>query len=262
MDESTKALIDLHRGVGREGPGDADFSRHILAELPALPPKPRILDLGCGSGAGALLLAEHFGSPVTAVDLAGPFLDDLMRRARAGGLADRIRPLNCDFARLPLGHGSIDLLWSEGAAYNLTFAGALAAWRPLLAPGAVAVISELSWFTDPVPDEPRRYWTTAYPAIGDEARNTAHARQAGYNLVATRRLPAKAWWDNYYLPILARIDDRHDPEPAMRAVIHEMQTEIDLFRQYSRHYGYTFYILTTAPPPAHDRPSPPGRTVD
>ena len=246
MDEYVQALIDLHRGVGREGPGNAAFSRQILAELPALPPKPRILDLGCGSGAGALLLTEHFGVPVTAVDLAQPFLDAMMEQARARGLADRIYPLACDFADLPMESGSVDLLWSEGAAYNLTFAGALEKWRLLVAPNGVAVISELSWFTDDIPDAPRHYWETAYPAIADEAENTARAQAAGFDVVSTRRLPAQAWWDNYYNPMLERIAAMSNPNATMQAVIAEMQTEIDLFRQYSQHYGYTFYVLTAA----------------
>jgi SAM-dependent methyltransferase len=246
MDEYIRALIDLHHGVGREGPGDATFSRQILAELPTLPPKPRIVDLGCGSGAGALLLAEHFGVPVAAVDLAQPFLDAMMEQARARGLADRIHPLACDFADLPMEPGSVDLLWSEGAAYNLTFAGALQKWRSLLASNGVAVISELSWFSGDVPDEARRYWKEAYPAIGDEAENIARAQTAGFDVRNTHRLPAQAWWDNYYDPMLKRIAAMSNPDSTMQAVIAEMQTEIDLFRQYSQYYGYTFYVLTAS----------------
>jgi SAM-dependent methyltransferase len=246
MDEYIEALIDLHRGLGREGPGDVAFSRQILAELPPLPAKPRIVDLGCGSGAGALLLAEHFGVPVTAVDLAQPFLDSMMEQARARGLADRIHPLACDFADLPMEPGSIDLLWSEGAAYNLTFAGALEKWRPLLTPNGVAVISELGWFSGEVPDEARRYWKEAYPAIGDEAENTARAQAAGFDVLNTRRLPAQAWWDNYYNPVLKRIAAINKPDATMQTVVDEMQTEIDLFRQYSQYYGYTFYVLIAA----------------
>lgn len=244
MDAYIQALIDLHRGLGRQGPGDAAFSRRILAALPAVPPKPRIVDLGCGSGAGALLLAEHFCVPVTAVDIAQPFLDEMMNEARARGLADRIRPLACDFADLPLKPGSVELLWSEGAAYNLTFAGALKKWRPLLAANGVAVISEICWFTDNVPDELRRYWKATYPSIADEAANTALAHAAGFDVHTTSRLPAKAWWDNYYNPVLERIAAASNPDSTMQAVIAEMRNEIDLFRQYSRHYGYTFYVLT------------------
>ena len=250
MDDYIKALIDLHRGIGREGPGDLAFSRRILAELPPLPSKPRVVDLGCGSGAGALLLAEHFDVPVTAVDLAQPFLDAMMEQAEARGLADRIHPLACDFADLPMEPGSVDLLWSEGAAYNLTFAGALEKWRPLLAPNGVAVISELTWFTDAVPEEPRRYWEEAYPAIADEAENSTRAQAAGFGVLSTRRLPAQAWWDNYYHPMLERIAAMSASDATMQAVVDEMQTEIDLFRQYSRHYGYTFYVLTAASPAA------------
>ena len=250
MDEYIEALIDLHRGIGREGPGDVAFSRQILAELPTLPPKPRIVDLGCGSGAGALLLAEHFDVPVTAVDLAQPFLDAMMEQARARGLADRIHPLACDVADLPLDPGSVNLLWSEGAAYNLTFAGALEKWRPLLAPNGVAVISEMTWFTDDIPDAPRRYWEEAYPAIADEAENTARAKAAGFDVVSTTRLPAQAWWDNYYNPMLERIASMDNPDSTMHPVIAEMQTEIDLFRLYSQHYGYTFYVLTPTAPTA------------
>jgi ubiquinone/menaquinone biosynthesis C-methylase UbiE len=256
MDDYIKALIDLHRGVGREGPGDLEFSRRILAELPSLPAKPRIVDLGCGSGAGALLLAEYFDAPVTAVDLAQPFLDAMTEQARARGMADRIHPLACDFSDLPMEPGSVDLLWSEGAAYNLTFAGALRKWRPILAPKGVAVISEMSWFTDDVPDEPRHYWKRAYPAIGDEAENTAQAKAAGFDVVCMRRLPSQAWWDNYYNPMLERIAAMSNLDATMQTVIGEMQAEIDLFRHYSQHYGYTFYVLTTADPSRRWRAEP------
>lgn len=57
-------LTDLHRGFDRKGPGDTDFSHIILSNLPTLPLKPRIADLGCGSGASALLLAQNYKSAV------------------------------------------------------------------------------------------------------------------------------------------------------------------------------------------------------
>lgn len=243
MDPVTQVLIELHLGEQRQGPGDAVFSRQILAALPPLPAEPRIVDLGCGCGAGALLLAQHFGVSVTGVDLAQPFLDQMRRRARDRGIAHRIHALVCDFADPPIKPGSVDLLWSEGAAYNLTFAGALEAWRPLLAPQGLAVISEMTWFTDDVPDAPRRYWQQAYPAMADQTANAARARAAGFEVVATRNLPTQAWWDNYYNPLLKRMASITDPDATMQAVIDEMHTEIDLFDKHSEHFGYTFYLL-------------------
>jgi cyclopropane fatty-acyl-phospholipid synthase-like methyltransferase len=138
--EYIDALIELHRGLPREGPGDTAFARQLLRSLPPLPARPRIADLGCGSGAGALLLAAHFGVPVRAVDTAAVLLDELRERAAARGLAHLITPMLADMGALDWPPASLDLLWSEGAAYSLGFEQALTRWRPLLAAGGVAVV--------------------------------------------------------------------------------------------------------------------------
>jgi SAM-dependent methyltransferase len=238
------ALIELHRGLERQGPGDAAFSRQILAGLPRLPANPAIADLGCGAGAGALLLAEWVGVPVRAVDLSREFLDELEARAQRLGLAHLVEPIEADIGQLDWPAGSIDLLWSEGAAYNLGFATALRRWRPLLAPGGIAVISELSWFGDDIPAPARTYWEHAYPDIGGEAENIAHSGAQGFEVLGAHRLPAAAWWKNYYGPLQARIDAlRGQADAAMQAVIRETEAEMALFRDYSDFYGYAFYVL-------------------
>jgi SAM-dependent methyltransferase len=244
QDAEIAALIELHRGLERQGPGAAAFSRRILAGLPRLPANPVIADLGCGGGAGALLLAEWFGVPVRAVDLSREFLDELEAQAKRRGLAHLVEPIEADIGQLDWPAGTIDLLWSEGAAYNLGFATALRQWRPLLARGGIAVISELSWFADDVPAPARTYWAQAYPEIGSEAENIAHAGAEGFTVLGVSRLPAAAWWNNYYGPLQARIDAlRGQADAAMQAVIRETEAEIALFRDYSDVYGYAFYVL-------------------
>jgi serine/threonine-protein kinase HipA len=246
---SHEALIVLHRGLERQGPGDAAFARAILAGLPSLPnapAAPRIADLGCGSGAGALLLAEHFGVPVTAVDLSRDFLGDLERCAAERGLSHLVRTVEADIGALGWPDGSLDLLWSEGAAYNLTFAGALRAWRPLLAPGGVAVISELTWFTDDAPEDAHRFWQKAYLALAGEAQNAAHAARAGFDVLSIRRLPAEAWWRGYYGPLERRIESLRASaagDATLAAVLHDTEREIALFRAHGDAYGYAFYVL-------------------
>ncbi len=137
-----------------------------------------------------------------------------------------------------------DLIWSEGAAYHLTFEGAMRAWRPLLPRGGVAVVSELSWFGPARPRPAADFWAAVYPAMGDEGENVERAERHGFDLVFTQRLPSTAWWQNYYGPLLERIEARTAAaSPAMRQVIGETHREIDLFRRYSDAYGYTFYVL-------------------
>lgn len=188
------ALIALHDGLDHLGPADESISRAILAELPPLPLSPNIVDLGCGTGASALLLAEWFGAPIKAVDLSADFLRTLAARAASRGLADRVETIQADIGTLDWPEGSVDLIWSEGAAYNLTFSGALKVWRPFLRPGGLAVISELSWFTDSAPEAVRAFWAPRYPTLTTEGENCARARAAGFDVLSTRRHSAEAWW--------------------------------------------------------------------
>ncbi|MGF1520918.1 MAG: SAM-dependent methyltransferase [Leptolyngbyaceae cyanobacterium] len=243
--EYIAALTDLHRGLDCKGPGDPDFSRHILSKLSSLPLKPRIADLGCGSGASALLLARHYQSPVRAVDSSSVFIDELKARAKQAGLEHLIIPIHGDMAKLDWPVSSIDLLWSEGAAYTLGFEQALKLWRPLLANNGIAVISELSWFIEDAPAPAIAYWQNAYPSMGTEAENVARAHESGFNLISIYRLSSQAWWGNYYEPLREQIQ-RIEITPSMQSVIRETEEEMQLFEKFSDFYGYTFYVLQAA----------------
>lgn len=241
-DDYLAALIELHRGLERQGPGDADFSRRLLGELPGLPASPRIADLGCGSGAASLLLASHFQSAVKAVDSCPVFIEELKVRARRAGLEHLVTPIHADMGALDWPPGSVDLIWSEGAVYNLGFERGLGLWRPLLSNGGIAVVSELSWFTDEPPGPASEYWEEAYPGMGSEAENIRRAGRACFAVLCTRRLPGHLWWPNYYDPLRERIE-RMEATAANQAVVREIEQEMALFERFSESYGYTFYVL-------------------
>jgi len=247
MEEQEKyirALIRLHRGLDRQGPGDKDFSDYIISKIPELPTNPRIADIGCGTGAGTLFLADKFRSKVRAVDFSREFLDELEKRAKQRGLEHLVETIECDMGSLDWNPETIDLLWSEGAAYNLTFEGALTSWRPLMAANGIAVISEISYFTSEVPESVRVYWQKAYPNIGTESENSNHANSSGFEILGIYRLPSKVWWDNYYGPLKENINSfKHSKDSIMQTVIQETEEEMKLFEKYEKHYGYSFYIM-------------------
>ena len=247
MEEQEKyirALIELHRGLERQGPGDTDFSDDIISQLPELPTKPRIADIGCGTGAGTLFLADKFRSKVRAVDISRDFLDELDNRAKQRGLEHLVETIECDMKSLDWKPESIDLLWSEGAAYNLTFKGALKAWGPLMAPNGIAVISEIGYFTSEVPESLKVYWQNAYPAIGTESENSIHANSSGFKILGIHRLPSKAWWENYYGPLRDNMNFfKHSEDSIMQAVIKETEEEMKLFEEHEEQYGYSFYMM-------------------
>jgi SAM-dependent methyltransferase len=239
-----EALIRLHSGLERQGPGDADFSDYIINQLPELPPNPKIADIGCGAGAGALILARKYRSKVKAVDFSKEFLDQMMRQAKEEGLEDLIEPIECDMGNLDWDTESIDLLWSEGAAYNITFEGALKGWRPLIALNGVAVISEMNYFSNEAPESLVHYMKSAYPGIKTESINVDLIKSSGFEVLAVHRLPSKAWWNNYYEPLRENIKASKDTnDVVMQAVIHETEEEMKFFKEHHEDYGYTFYVM-------------------
>ena len=239
-----QALIKLHLGLERQGPGDTNYSNHILSLIPGLPQSPRIADIGCGAGAGTLFLADRYKSKVRAVDFAREFLDELENRAKQRGLEHLVETIECDMGSLDWDPESIDLLWSEGAAYNLTFEGALKVWRPLMAANGIAVVSEMSYFTSEVPEPVRVYWQKAYPTIGTELENSVSANSSGFEVLGIHRLPSKAWWDNYYGPLREKMSSlKHSKDSFMQSVIDETEEEMKLFEEYEQYYGYSFYIM-------------------
>src|ERR1700754_1662301 len=84
-DAVSDAFFALHHGLPRQSPGSDATTRRLLALAAPLPAHPRALDLGCGPGRAALLLAGDAGAHVTAVDLHQPFLDELRSAAAAPG---------------------------------------------------------------------------------------------------------------------------------------------------------------------------------
>ena len=242
QNEYIAALVELHSGLERKGPGDDNFSRKILASLSTLPPKPQMADLGCGSGVSALLLAKYFNSTVKAVDASSVFIEELKSHAKQAKLQDLIIPILGDMGTLDWPESSVDLIWSEGAAYNLGFEVALQTWRPLLKEKGIAVISEMTWFSDDIPEPAATFWQNAYPSMGTEPKNIDRANQSGYTVLSTHRLPSQAWWNNYYGPLRDRMKQMPD-HPTTQLVIQETEEEITLFEKFSDFYGYTFYIL-------------------
>jgi len=243
---STELLIELHDGLPRLGPGNADSTLRALALCDPLPAAPDILDIGCGTGAQTLVLATALDGHITATDICDRFLARLQATILHQGLSSRIQTLAADMNRLPFPDRAFDLIWSEGAIYNIGFDNGLTAWRRLARPGAFLVVSELSWFSPNPPAELREFWTKHYPAMRSVEENIAAARAIGWHAVGNFHLPAQAWTDDYYRPLAQRIpvfrethrDDNHAQEIADVTVV-----EMSWMDKYPSSYGYEFYVL-------------------
>jgi SAM-dependent methyltransferase len=251
VDDQTRAmavLLELHEDVPQQGPGDDGITREVLGMLPPFGEGAAILDVGCGSGRSTLVLAQETRARITAVDMHPPFVERLRREAAARGFGDRIQAVVGDMAALDLPPGSQDLIWCEGAIYNIGLAAGLRAWRPLLKRGGYVALTEIAWLAPEVPAECREYFAREYPAITTVQGNVEIIAGCGYRTLAHRVLPESAWW-SYYDPLSARALElwpRYERDPVGRAVIEGTRAEIEMYRRHAPAYGYVFYVLELA----------------
>ncbi len=239
-------LVDLHKGALRQGPGgDDETSRALsLAGIDRTQPL-EIADIGCGTGASALVLARQLNAHITAVDFLQDFLDELTVRAERAGLADKITGVCASMESLPFEREQFDVIWSEGAIYNVGFTTGLKDWRPYLKPGGILVVSEITWTTDNRPLEIQQHWDSVYPEIATAAVKQEQLANSGYSMLGYFSLPQHCWLENYYDPMRAQFAEllsANDGSDAARAIVEAERHEIALYERYSDYFSYGVYI--------------------
>jgi SAM-dependent methyltransferase len=241
-----ESLIDFHRHADRLGPG-GDTETKLALRLAGLDrTRPlKIADIGCGTGASSILLARELDADITAVDFVPEFLDDLRRRASAQGVEERIARLNCSMDALPFMEGEFDVIWSEGAVYNMGFEAAISAWRRFLKPGGKLIVSEITWLTVTRPPELESHWTAEYPEIDLASAKIELLERHGYRPRAYFVLPKHCWTENYYRPMESRFGaylERHGGSVEAQAVVEAELREMALYEKYRDYYSYGVYV--------------------
>lgn len=98
-------LIDFHKSADRQGPGSSNVTLKALSFILKKNKAPlKIADIGCGTGAQTISLAENIVGEISAVDLFPDFLEKLEANSKKLGLNKKIK--------------AIELLQSQ--AYNIS----------------------------------------------------------------------------------------------------------------------------------------------
>ncbi len=244
--ENIELLIDLHRDGKRQGPGGDDETR-LAIRLSGLSEAKdlRIADIGCGTGASTLVLAQTLDATVTAVDFLPDFLHQLERTAASHALGERIEPCVAAMDALPFEAHAFDAIWSEGAIYNMGFANGVRAWRRFLKPGGILAVSELTWLTQDRPPALEQYWMAEYGEVDRASAKLAVLEAHGFSPIGYFPLPERCWLDHYYRPLQARFADflaRHDHAAAATAVVAAEAQEIALYERHRAYVSYGYYI--------------------
>jgi hypothetical protein len=191
-----------------------------------------------------MVLARELGTRIDAVDLYQPFLNRLERHAKEKHIDHLVRTHCMNVKEIANVFPTIDLLWAEGAAYNIGFANALATWAKAIKPNRFAVVSELCWLREEIPDAVREFFRSAYAEMQSVAQNIAIAEEAGYKIFNIYTLPQEAWMKDYYDVLEPRAESLvNHSDVAVRNFAVETLKEIETFRISDNSYGYVFFVL-------------------
>jgi SAM-dependent methyltransferase len=110
-------LLDLDAEVLRDYWSDAlDWVQSMAAGTA----RTRLLDLGAGTGTGAIGLAARFpDAEVIALDVAPVSLAKIAAKAAAAGLAERVRPVEADLDAGWPDLGLLDLTWASASLHHM-----------------------------------------------------------------------------------------------------------------------------------------------
>ncbi len=244
--DRTKTLFfELFSGLPRQGPGSATSTRRALQCIPDLSPESRILDLGCGTGAQTFVLSGSTSAHIVAVDNHAPYIDALDQKVSELNMTDRIETLVADMRNLEFANDAFELIWCEGAIYNMGVETALREWRQFLTQDGHIAFTEVCWRHHEPPEPCKAFWAREYQDIREVNALLVAVQSSGYCLVEHFPLNAAAWWDDYYRPLQTNISefrDRYRDVPDAQELADLCQHEIEVWQTYSDFYGYEFCV--------------------
>ena len=238
-------ICDFFINMERQGPGSYEVTLKALSFIEGLNSNSLIADIGSGTGGQTMTLAKHANGKITAVDLFPDFIDILNNNAGKLGLDNCVTGIVGNMENLPFKHEELDLIWSEGAIYNIGFERGIIEWRDYLKMGGYIAITENSWFTDERPKEISDFWMEAYPEMDSIPNQLKKLIKAGYMPVAMFTLPESCWIDQYYIPrnrVIGKFLDKYAGNKVAEDFIKSQIYEEEIYHKYKKYYGYTFYI--------------------
>jgi len=200
------------------------YTRKAFSMLPRMD-KPRILDMGCGSGIPTLELARLGQGEVIGIDIDRAALDELAGKIKKAGLADRVKAVPSSMLEMDFADGSFDIIWSEGSISAIGFERGLREWKRLLKPGGFLVVHDEQ---------------------GNVTKKLEQISGCGDELLGHFILSQEVWRTEYFAPLEklvaeSRTGDPHDPK--LLEELRRAQEELALFEKAPQRNSSVFFIV-------------------
>ena len=190
--------------------------------------RPRILDIGCGSGVPTLELARLSEGEVIGIDIDARQLSVLHYNIQAADLEQRVACVRCSMQQVPFSDNTFNILWAEGSVAVIGFSRGLNAWRRLLDTDGYLVLHD---------------------DVDDIAGKQRSIHDRGYRLIDHFIISKHVWWETYYGPLqdkIASMKEKGEKCDTISETIQTLEHEIDQFRSTPKYDGSVFFILQKA----------------
>jgi SAM-dependent methyltransferase len=242
MTSTSLDYTTLMKGMPRLGPG-SDTVSEAIAHWVQAESAARVLEVGCGHGATARILAERTPGLVVATDKSTQCVVRT-REAVSGGQASRAVACAADVTQLPFADETFDAIVAEGCLYLTGLRRSLGLLRPLLRPGGRLAFTHFGWTRTRVPTPMRNFWEDGLPErfVRGEAYLVL-LEHAGFKAVHLEPFPRKEW-EEYYTALrsrLAELDGAYQDEASI-TLLNNMREEIKLFETGGLNF-YAYFLI-------------------
>jgi ubiquinone/menaquinone biosynthesis C-methylase UbiE len=200
------------------------YTREAFESIPAMD-KPRILDIGCGTGMPTLELARLSNGEITGIDIDQGALDKLNLNIKQQGLSGRIKVYNRSVYDTKFEDETFDIIWEEGVVHLLDHKKVLTECNRILKKlnGFMVIGEVINWAN----------------------RKIKHFPKFGFKLIKQIAWEKECWWTEYYRPLDEKInilckkyDNLNDIEEVKRHI-----TEIEMVKKYPTGFDCVTMIL-------------------
>jgi SAM-dependent methyltransferase len=238
-------FLEIYGRLPRAGPGSYECTKKAYELMSDVPEIPRILDVGCGPGVQTVDLLKMSGGHVLALDFLPLMIERTKANAQTENVSDRLEVIEQDMGEMVFPPASFDVIWSEGAIYNLGFENGLSKVKSFVRFGGYVAVSEVVWLKPNPPAPVVAFWQQ-YPEIDSVENKLAVVDRLGYEQVGHFVLPESTWTVDYYDPmeeLIAQKANEWASIPNALEVLEEARNEIEIFREYSSYFSYAFFVL-------------------
>jgi len=199
------------------------FTRNAYQLLPKIV-KPRVLDIGCGTGLPTIELAKLSEGEVIGLDIDKNALDLLNLELEKRKLLGQIKTINCSIYEFEFPDQSFNVIWEEGVIHLLDLNKVLTICYKLLKNKGCLVMFE------------------TIARINDKFKIFS---ELGFILINYFLLPEAFWWTEYYLPLKNFVKALHIKYKGSKQLeeLKQYEREIDMVKKDPKKFDCGFYIM-------------------